>query len=168
MKHKTICNALAVAVIILFLGVGINPAIATVEPETSDEDCNICPNVSNQPIDRIKNLVDKIEKNKNKLSILSKNNPEVKAKYNEIYNRFLVLKEISENYIFYWDFPVICSSLIILQYSLILVLIIAWFYIRIYHDFPLVEAMLGVMDGLGFVFNCPWYDPPPHSLLGFN
>ena len=21
---------------------------------------------------------------------------------------------------------------------------------------------VGVMGGLGFVFNCPWYDPPPH------
>ena len=164
MKQRIICKTLAVAVILLFIGVGVQPAIAIIPDKSeNDKDCNLCAeNVSNQHISRIKNLIDKIEENKNKVSILSKNNPEFNVKYKEVYTRFLVLKEISENNIFYWNFPVICSLLLIFQFSLILVLIIAWFFIRIYHDFPFVEAVLVVMDGLGFAFNCPWYDPPPH------
>jgi hypothetical protein len=38
MKQRTICKTLAVTVILLFIGVGINPAIATVEPETEFDD----------------------------------------------------------------------------------------------------------------------------------
>jgi hypothetical protein len=46
MKQKIICKTLAVAVIILFIGVGVQPVIATVEPKTSDNgDCDICPSL---------------------------------------------------------------------------------------------------------------------------
>ena len=51
MKQRIICKTLAVAVIILFLGVGVQPAIA-VTPETTDieDDCNLCPKKHNKPV----------------------------------------------------------------------------------------------------------------------
>jgi hypothetical protein len=54
MKTRIISKNLAVAVLMLFVGVGIQPAIASVEPNTFDnDDCEVCP-----VIESISNLVD--------------------------------------------------------------------------------------------------------------
>ena len=54
MKTRIISKNLAVAVLLLFVGVGIQPAIASVEPNTFDnDDCEVCP-----VIESISNLVD--------------------------------------------------------------------------------------------------------------
>ena len=60
MKQRIICKTLAVAVILLFFGLGVQPAIA-ITPNTteSEDDCDICP-----AIKKIKSLE---EKNKNNM-----------------------------------------------------------------------------------------------------
>ena len=87
MKQRTICKSLAVAVILLFISLGIQPVIA-VNKDTSDsaEECNLCPKLSKQHIDRIKRLLDRLEKYDNELSVFSKLNPEFEEKYQEISN----------------------------------------------------------------------------------
>ena len=67
----------------------------------------------------------------------------------------------------YWVFPVICSSLYILELFLIFIIILS-VVIPIYHDFPMVEFMIDTIEFLGYKLDCPWYDHPPHSLLIFN
>ena len=80
-------KTLVVGVIVLFIGVGIQPAFA-VTPDTSDsvEDCNLCPKASKQQIDRLNNLLERLVRYDSQLSILSKHNPEIEEKYQELSN----------------------------------------------------------------------------------
>ena len=65
MKQRIICKTLAVAVILLFIGVGVQPAVA-VTPDTSnsEDDCDICLSVEdlidNKDVDKYQELLDKI------------------------------------------------------------------------------------------------------------
>jgi pilus assembly protein TadC len=97
MKQRTICKTLAVAVIILFIGLGVQPAVATVQ---IDEDAGIIQKIRTQ-IDRIKNKLDIIEKVNSKSSKL---NPEYIEKFHEIYNEISTINEKVNN-IKTLDFP---------------------------------------------------------------
>ena len=97
MKQRTICKTLAVAVIILFIGLGVQPAVATVQ---IDEDAGIIQKIRTQ-IDRIKNKLDIIEKVNSKSSKL---NPEYIEKFQEIYNEISTINEKVNN-IKTLDFP---------------------------------------------------------------
>jgi hypothetical protein len=113
MNQRTICKTLAVAVILLFIGLGVNPAIAVVEPITSEiDDCNLCPKLSKQHIVRIKSFIDRLEKYDNELSVLSKLNPEIEEKHKEISNAISTLSDMNE--FDDWSFPVICNLLLII------------------------------------------------------
>ena len=59
MNQRTICKILVVAVIILFIGIGIQPAFAvTSDTSESEDDCNLCPKkVSNQHYDKVEVMI---------------------------------------------------------------------------------------------------------------
>ncbi|UCF49034.1 MAG: hypothetical protein JSU91_04610 [Thermoplasmatales archaeon] len=165
MLYKT----LVVGVIVIFIGVGIQPAVAelsNISKSDSKDDCNLCPKkISKSHIILIESLLNRLEKYDNKLSILFKNNPEIEKRNKAFSNRFLILKEINKNFIFYWNFPIICTFLNILIYSYIFLIIFALFIVRIYHDFPFFHILIDVIIPLGFKLNCSWYiEPPPHLL----
>ena len=92
MVYKT----LVVGVIVLFIGIGIQPAFA-VTPNTTDskDDCKLCPKVSSLHLFRLKRLLNRLEKYDNELSVLSKLNPEIEEKYQEISNYINTDKPIS-------------------------------------------------------------------------
>jgi hypothetical protein len=125
----------------------------------NEDDCKICQSVSKKHLVKINSLIYKIDKNRNKLSLLSKYNPETEEKFKKISNRFSFLEQFSENYIFYWEFPVICSSFFIILLSIILFQFLFFFNI----EFPALDFMIGIIDSIGFKLNCPWYIHPPLS-----
>ena len=100
MKPRIICKCLAVAVILLFIGLGVQPAIA-ITPNTSDseDDCNLCPKkISKLPLSLIEKLLDRREKYNNHLSVLSKYCPELEDKYQDFYYRILEQNQLLRNY----------------------------------------------------------------------
>ncbi len=106
--HKNIL--IAVGITILFLGVSINPAIA-VNPISSDneEDCDICPKVSNLQAVRLKSLINRVKTFNNKLSVMSKYTPEVAEKYQELFDRITTLLRMNKE--LKPDNPIICKFL---------------------------------------------------------
>jgi hypothetical protein len=100
---RTFCikNVLVVGVILLFISIAFQPAIA-VNPISSDneEDCDICPKVSKTHLVRLKSLINRVETIKNKLLPMSKYNTKFVEKYQELSDRL-------------WSFPISCSILLI-------------------------------------------------------
>jgi hypothetical protein len=97
MQHTSLLyKSLVVGVIVLFIGVGVQPAFAVTSiTSDSDDECNLCPKLSKQHIVRVKSLLDRLEKYDNELSVLSKLNPEIEEKYQEISNYINSDKPIS-------------------------------------------------------------------------
>jgi hypothetical protein len=148
-------------IVILFLGVGIQPAIA-VTPNTSgiENDCNLCPKkVSKPSLVLIQSLLDRLKYYDNELSVLTKFYFRIGV-YKEISNRLIVLEEINIGGITYWDFPIICPLLFILQLSLIALEFYSW-YFGFHFDLPLVNVMIEILDVLGSALHCSWYVHPP-------
>ena len=119
---RTYClkNGLVVGVILLFIGIAIQPAIA-VNPISTDneDDCDICPKISNLHLVRLRSLINRVETPDNKLSVISKFHPKLAEKYQELFNRITTLKEINKElkpYIPWYEHPIIC----IILYSLLL------------------------------------------------
>ena len=122
---RTCCvkNGLVMVVILLFVGVAVQPAIA-VNPIYSDneDNCNICPKVSKLHLVRLKSLIKRVEILNNKLSVMSKHNPEVADKYKELSDRITTLTDINKEVktdATSWDFPIFCKFLEILAESVI-------------------------------------------------
>ena len=74
---------LIIGVVVLFFGVGIQPAIA-VNATDSEDDCKICPKASNQNLVLIKSLINRLKIFEKQLSVLSRFNPEFEEKYQEV------------------------------------------------------------------------------------
>jgi len=110
---------LAVGITILFMGVSINPAIA-VNPISSDneDDCEICPKVGKTNLVRLKSLIDKVETLNNDISLISRLNPEVVEKYQELSDRITIFTEMNKKLkpdTSWEDHPIICNILAILM-----------------------------------------------------
>ena len=76
----------------MFTGIAIQSAIA-VNPISGDneDDCDICPKVSKIHLVRLKSLLNRVETLNNKLLVMSKLNPEVEEKYQELSDRITIL-----------------------------------------------------------------------------
>jgi hypothetical protein len=78
-------KTLVVGIIVLLLGIGIQPAIAVNHNAThTEDDCEICPKISNQNIVLIKSLFNRLKIFEKQLSVLSRFNPEFEEKYQEM------------------------------------------------------------------------------------
>ncbi len=120
-NNKIWKKGLVVGIIVLFIGVGFQPAFAnevSITNKTSDveEDCN-CNPVSNLHLIRLERMLNRLEIHTKILSIFSKYNPEFKEKYQEISNRISTLKETNNELKLGssdWDYPIICEILLII------------------------------------------------------
>lgn len=145
-------NGLVVGVVLLFIGVAIQPAIA-VNPISSDNDdeCNLCAKkVSKSQLALLKNSLNRIEKYDIQLSALSKLKPEVAEEYQELSDRITTFTETSKEFNFDWDFPIICKILAYLSLP---------FFIVSYILYPI---LLRIPDG-----SLLWYLWIPIELLLF-
>jgi hypothetical protein len=142
-------KGLVVGIIVLFIGVGVQPALA-VEPKVSEntmeteEDCG-CKEVSDVNLNRLDKALNRLEGNTGFISFLSKRNPKIAEEYQELSNRINALTEMNEEYFSIWPFPVICSILYFLLF-----LSMAYFFLT--GDIS-PAFTIGIIGG---VFNCDW------------
>jgi hypothetical protein len=140
MKQRTICKTLAVAVILLFIGVGINPAVATVQ---IDEDTFIIQKIKTQ-IEGLKNKLETIEKDENKLSKL---NPVYEEKFQKLYEKITVI-EMEINRLDLSDDPFLeFLFFVIVLISYILSMILAWLF-TVFILLPLWAIIFIILDGI--------------------
>lgn len=111
MRNYKFKKGLIIGIIFLFVGIAFQPAVAVTPNATESEDeCNLCPKINNQQITIFKSLIYRLERQINKLSVLSKQNPIMKRKYQEISDGIATLKEmnVESNSD---DYPKICDFL---------------------------------------------------------
>jgi hypothetical protein len=162
MKLRNSGKILAVAVILLFIGAVIQPTLAVI-PDTSDSgnDCYICAKkLSKTHLVLIQSLLVRLENYDNELSVLIKSNPKIGEIHEELFNTLINVKEFVIKNIIYWDFPIICPLLFILQNLLIAIEFYSW-YFGFHFDLPLVNAMIEILDVFGLALHCSWYVHPP-------
>ena len=132
--HKNLL--IAVGITILFLGLAIQPSIA-VNPISSDneEACNLCAKkVSKTQIVVLKSLINRVETLNNKLSVVSKHNPEVAEEYQELlsYN----YENDNTNGWFFGKIP-LCLFLVFMMY-------LAMMFSFLINDFELLDFLMDV------------------------
>jgi len=140
--HKNIL--IVVGITTLFLGLAIQPSIA-VNPISSEneDDCSICPKVSKPHLVRLKRLLDRFEKYNERLSVISKHNPEVEGKYQELSDRINPLSEMNKilnsNYLFNFTACVILF-LIWLLYGILFIIPLRFIYEFLLNKKPYIMA----------------------------
>jgi hypothetical protein len=96
--------------------VGIQPAFAVTSNSIgSDDDCNLCPKVSDLHIDRLRNLISRLDKRNNELSKLSEYNPKITDIYTKISNKITFLRDMNNKLNSITDFednPFLCIFLV--------------------------------------------------------
>ena len=86
-------KSLVALVVVLFIGVGIQPAFAiTPNTSSSKEDCN-CEELNNYELVKVERLLNKAEVYSKFLSVLSKYNPETKDEIGKLSDKISTLKE---------------------------------------------------------------------------
>ena len=106
MKENIFRKSLVVGIIVLLIGVGVHPVFAKDTIKTTSEtleDCG-CQPVSNHNLNRLEKLSNRIEKLLNRAEIftnitakLSKNNPEISEKCEELSKNISKLLEMNDN-----------------------------------------------------------------------
>lgn len=133
-------KSLVVGVILLFIGVGIQPAIAN-NLSNSDDDCDICQPISKEHLVILKSLTKQLETYTNRLMLESKHYLEFEDKYQELSNKILILKQLSQeiklNSIFKNN-VLICSFLFIIGF------IAAFFWISNYQIIDVVSFIIDI------------------------
>ncbi len=158
MRTSCVKNGLVVGVILLFIGIAFQPAVA-VNPISADneEDCSICPKVSKLQIVRLKSLINRVETLDNKLSVISKHNPEIAEKYQELSDEITTLKEMHKEFkpnkqLNDYPYPIIvCSILAILLITILIpwVLLDKLFYL--FDNFYLIQLLLTPLLVIGSI-----------------
>ena len=167
MKEKMLYKILVVAVIVLFVGMGVQPAVA-VTPETTenDDDCDLCPKkVSKSHLVLIESLLNRIDKYDTQLSALSKQYPEFEEKYKEISEGMMSLREVnkyleSDEPMDDYPYPIICNILRVI--TLISALAGYLFYMAIIPHLILMLLFYPtfyILFGIGLQIGC-WDDWP--------
>ena len=173
-RNPVLYNSLVVGVIVLFIGIGIQPAFA-VTTDVSDSDvCDICPKVSKSYIFRIRRMIDRLVKYDNQLSGLFNHILKNDEEFLDLHDKITPPEKISSN-------NSICN--LIYNYFIVLFLRAVLFSMlleKIYDTFfPLFSTILdiiyellmakfifvsAILVNLNFLFDCPdWYWPPPYE-----
>ena len=168
---------LILGIICLFIGVGIQPAFANENipinrPSENIEDCN-CEINDNFDIVRIKSLLNRAERMLNRVEIftklmplLYKDNPEVIEKCEELSGKIITIKENIGELNTYWDFPIICVFLDILENIFWKCIDIFVMLYEKFYDYPTLWEFFyifymlflhtwGIIYIIMMLFNCP-------------
>ena len=142
MKERILGKGLVVGVILLFIGISIQPAFA-INSISSDneEDCSICPKVSKQHLVRLKSLINRAESLNNKLLVMSKLYPEVAEKYQELSDRIITIKEMNKELKPDRKYPIICTILLIIWLPVSFILAYIIFMWLIFWVFPIINSI---------------------------
>lgn len=114
-----------VGIVVLFIGVGVYPAVAvesksSIDNKHSEDDCG-CEVISNPNFIKIKGLLDRLEAYTKILLVLSKHNPEIAEKCQEISDRIITITDKYEELkteALLDDYPIICAILGIIYTSI--------------------------------------------------
>ena len=168
-------KTLVVGVILLFVGVGIQPAFAvTPNSADSEDDCNLCPKVRKSHLDRLNSLKNRLKKNDNQLSVLSNHNPKVEEEFQGLSDKITTHEKLSSNssicdflYNYFLFIFLKCVLFNILD-DFIYNIFFPFFSISLYLFYELYMAkfffVLSILVNLSFLFDCPeWYWPPPYE-----
>ena len=115
-KSAMLYKTLVVGVIVLFVGVGVQPAFAVSQDVDDSEDyCELCPSFEKL----IKNR--DVEINPDYLDIINS--------LKEMNDRITRLKELNNNFDFnfQWHYPFICTILLIIQIPVMIMLAPLWY-----------------------------------------
>ena len=97
-KPTLLYKVLVVGVLVLFIGIGIQPAFAVTPTTDSNDDCNLCEKkVSKSQLTLLRNLLNWVEKYDTKLSILFKQYPEFNEKNQELSESISKLRDINND-----------------------------------------------------------------------
>ena len=174
MKGKPVlCKSLVVGVIILFVGIGIQPAFAVTSNSTGNkDDCNLCPKINKQQIDKLITRLDKYEKYDIQ-SVLSTQNPIKEEIFQSLSKKITSDEKLSSN-------SSICEFLekyflgLFLRavlFSILFDIIYETFFplfsisLDIFYEIYMAKFMvvLGILVNLSFLYDCPeWPWPPPY------
>ena len=141
---------LALGIICLFIGVGIHPAFA-VDTKTSmvnkanEEECWECKEIDNRHLVRLEKQIKRIEVYTKFLLVLSRYNPEIKEKCEEI------LDVINLNRL--WDFPIICAILERIEIQLVSMLYKWEYLIWEFKYNPIIRSIIYGFTGWIFIIS---------------
>ena len=137
---------LVISILLLFIGVGIQPAIAILEPETSEnDDCNLCPkkDITSQ-FNRLNDLIEKLDTQNNKLSIMSKLNPKIEEKYEEVSNAITIISEEIKN-LNGDNFGLCLLSVLGIFITMLIFCPIISIFLMIWEIFPNILQLIGII-----------------------
>jgi len=110
----------------------------------NEDDCNLCAKkVSKSHLVFIKSLLDRLEKYDNQISELSKPNPQLEEKYQELSKRITFLTYGSDE-----DNPFYCDILDMIIITLILHHILLEHLFEILNEIPIIRGILNVRLGI--------------------
>jgi hypothetical protein len=142
-KQRVLYKFLIVGVIVIFIGVGVQPAVAVDVKNyisKNEKECDICPKVSKSHIVLVDSLLNRMEKYDTQLSELSKYYPEFEEKYKKLSDIISTLPDVENEDLKStdWEFPIICGIL-----SVILETIFSFVY-HVYNNNFLKPIFIGI------------------------
>ena len=155
-------KVLAVAVILLFLGVGVQPALANEVSNTVsdvDEDCLECQPVNRIDILKVKLLMIRVEAFTNVILSRFGHIPEIREKCEEISDRITNFQEMYNDLklgSLNWDFPIICAFIDTIYTPIYNLFKIGVDLYWKYFNNPILWAIIGILDWLLYILRVTW------------
>jgi len=154
MQNSIVKKSLVAGIIVLFIGVGIQPAFANEisinRPSENKEDCG-CQVADNFDIVRLERLLDRLKGYTKTLLFLSKNNPKIAGKcqelsdgINKIADKYEELKTVSTKD----DYPIICDILEIMAYVAFFVFIMYICFLSFIEGKNLPNILCIILEGI--------------------
>jgi hypothetical protein len=142
-------KGLVIGIIILFIGMGVQPAFAVETKSPIDsvekvEDCD-CQQVSDINLVKLKGDLNRLKVYTRILSMSSELNPMVQRRIEQLEN---LLSDLDNDNTRFWNFPFICWVL------LFPIFVVASILARMPN--PITEMFYYMITSFGAMFNCDW------------
>jgi hypothetical protein len=149
MVERLFKKGLVVGIIVLFIGVGVQPALAVDTKQSiddnKDEECRECNEVCDADLIKLKSLLNRIEQRTKLLLVLSKNNPEIKNNYDKLDDMISKLNTLGLREICIWLFNIFYDIYI---FTIPYYEELAWDY---YSQYRLILAFISFSIGMMYL-----------------